>query len=439
MANQHIHMKGIVISTVAAGAFLAVPNVTDAALGDQTLRLGMDHPEVKELQEALRKKGYFTHHTSTGYFGEITRQALMKFQRDHKIQQTGVAGPLTLAALLGTSDKQVSVNETTQAAPKSAPSPAPSQAAAPVQLTQLLRVGSSGQAVTELQNQLRAAGVFNQEATGYFGEVTKKAVEQFQNNNNLTVDGIVGPQTWSRLSGVKSEERAVQQVSNSNTSPNPTATPPAAAPQPTQPEPLIKIGTSGQAVTQLQNNLASAGHFNRSATGYFGTVTEEAIRSFQREQGLTANGLYTVETAAQLTLVLNTKSGSANEEAPAQKKVDAFNMIADAAEYVGVPYIWGGTTPAGFDCSGFLMYVFNKQDVKLPRTVAEMWNKGSDASELRVGDLVFFETYTTGPSHAGIYIGNNNFIHSGSSTGVTVSNLHTKYWSDRYLGAKRMF
>jgi cell wall-associated NlpC family hydrolase len=115
-----------------------------------------------------------------------------------------------------------------------------------------------------------------------------------------------------------------------------------------------------------------------------------------------------------------------------------ISVIANAAELIGTPYAWAGTSPQGFDCSGFIQYVFAKEGVQLPRTVAQMWNATTDVSEPAVGDLVFFETYTAGPSHLGIYLGNNQFVHSGSNSGVTISDMSLKYWQDLYLGSKRI-
>ncbi|MCQ6279179.1 C40 family peptidase [Bacillus sp. EB600] len=110
-------------------------------------------------------------------------------------------------------------------------------------------------------------------------------------------------------------------------------------------------------------------------------------------------------------------------------------VISEAQKYIGTPYLWGGTTPAGFDCSGFVNYVFNKVGVSLPRTVASQWTATDPVSAPSPGDIVYFETYQTGPSHNGIYIGNNKFIHAGSS-GVTTSDLTTTYWKTKYLGAR---
>ncbi|WP_456273185.1 C40 family peptidase [Bacillus sp. AK031] len=115
-------------------------------------------------------------------------------------------------------------------------------------------------------------------------------------------------------------------------------------------------------------------------------------------------------------------------------------LIPVAKKYLGVPYAWGGTSASGFDCSGYIVTVFKELGITLPRTSASMYNVGSYVSkkDLRVGDLVFFNTYGSGVSHAGIYIGNNEFIHA-SNSGVNITNINDPYyWSSRYIGAKRV-
>jgi len=111
-------------------------------------------------------------------------------------------------------------------------------------------------------------------------------------------------------------------------------------------------------------------------------------------------------------------------------------IVTTANAYLGVPYAWGGTTPNGFDCSGFVRYVFQAKGIELPRTSGEMHDEGTAVSDLKTGDLVFFANRTI--DHVGIYLGNGQFISSTSSRGVAVESLYSAYWSARYVGAKRV-
>lgn len=118
----------------------------------------------------------------------------------------------------------------------------------------------------------------------------------------------------------------------------------------------------------------------------------------------------------------------------------ANTAVATAKKLVGTPYLWGGTTPSGFDCSGFLRYVFADVGVTIPRTTIDQYRSGTSVarSDLKLGDMVFFkDTYRPGISHAGIYVGNNQFAHASSSSGVTITPLSNPYWNPKYAGAKR--
>lgn len=107
---------------------------------------------------------------------------------------------------------------------------------------------------------------------------------------------------------------------------------------------------------------------------------------------------------------------------------------------IGVAYKTGGTSTAGFDCSGFTKYVFKNVGLTLPRTSKAQYSVGTAVSKsnLRSGDLVFFNTLGNGVSHVGIYVGNGKFAQSSSSRGVTITSLSQTYWANRYVGAKRV-
>jgi cell wall-associated NlpC family hydrolase len=118
----------------------------------------------------------------------------------------------------------------------------------------------------------------------------------------------------------------------------------------------------------------------------------------------------------------------------------AQQVLSYAAQFLGTQYVWGGTTPSpGFDCSGYVQYVFQHAGISLDRTSEEQFNNGVSVSrsELLPGDIVFFHTYSSGASHVGIYVGNNTMINS-SNGGVSYDDMTNSYWSARYLGARRV-
>ncbi len=119
-----------------------------------------------------------------------------------------------------------------------------------------------------------------------------------------------------------------------------------------------------------------------------------------------------------------------------------IRLLHTAEQYIGVPYVWGGSSPEeGFDCSGFIQYVFHLCGVQLPRTADVQFERGYviEKQNLLPGDLVFFETYEPGPSHVGIYYNQTYFLHADSVTGMIVfDTLERAYREETYLGARRM-
>jgi peptidoglycan DL-endopeptidase CwlO len=119
----------------------------------------------------------------------------------------------------------------------------------------------------------------------------------------------------------------------------------------------------------------------------------------------------------------------------------AYGITGTALSLRGAPYRNGGSDPSGFDCSGFVQYVFGQNGVRVPRTVTEQFRAGQDVDPpaLEPGDLVFFTTVTSGASHVGISIGGDEFVHAPSGYGeVRVERLSAPYWSTRFVGVKRV-
>ncbi|MBC5806320.1 MAG: C40 family peptidase [Candidatus Eremiobacter antarcticus] len=115
------------------------------------------------------------------------------------------------------------------------------------------------------------------------------------------------------------------------------------------------------------------------------------------------------------------------------------SVTKTALRFIGVPYAWGGTSFAGVDCSGFVQTVFHRNGINLPRTADAQYASGQRvrASGMQPGDLVFFQTYSAGASHVGIYLGGGRFIHASSSNGVRVDSMSENYYASRFIGARR--
>lgn len=132
-----------------------------------------------------------------------------------------------------------------------------------------------------------------------------------------------------------------------------------------------------------------------------------------------------------LAFLLAFQLGSASADSKLDDSIDSL---------LGIRYKSGGTTTAGFDCSGFTQYVFKKLGIDIPRDSRSQANRGEKVSQkdLRAGDLVFFNTNGKGVSHVGIYVGDGKFAHSSLSKGITITALSDKYYVKRYLFARRV-
>lgn len=129
------------------------------------------------------------------------------------------------------------------------------------------------------------------------------------------------------------------------------------------------------------------------------------------------------------------------EKNSAIKPLDQSKMMKEISKYMGVPYVHGGSSAEGMDCSGYTMTVYkNSVGLTLPRSSAEQSKVGTpvEFEKLKFGDLVFFNTTGETVSHVGIYLGDDLFAHASVSLGVTISSLQSAYFSKRYECARRV-
>lgn len=195
----------------------------------------------------------------------------------------------------------------------------------------------------------------------------------------------------------------------------------------------FRLGDTGPEVLAIQQALVSSG-YDVLVDGDFGPATQEAVRQFQIDHQLPADGL----VGALSYQALLHRSMPEAEHRSYLKGNDA--ILRTAQQFLGVPYVWGGSSPAGFDCSGFVQYVFAHHGITLPRTADVQATVGIPVSksELLPGDLVFFAGDYVNISHVGIYTGNGQMIHASTTYGIAYDSLYRDYRVAHYVGARRV-
>lgn len=250
-----------------------------------TLRLGSRGTAVLQLQQALNALGYDTN-GADGKFGKGTERAVKAYQQANGLTADGKAGVKTLAQLYSGSSVSGSTSGTASSEIYTAKNP------------NTLQSGDSGSKVTQLQNALKLLGFYTGGVDGKFGSGTKKAVMQFQRVNGLTVDGLAGTQTQKLLySQVDSGVSGGSSSSGSSSSGSSGFTR------------TLRKGYTGADVIAVQQKLKELGFYSGSVDGVYGTGSIAAVKKFQQQNGLTADGLVGSRTN---TALMSASTGSSS-------------------------------------------------------------------------------------------------------------------------------
>ncbi|MGI6705701.1 MAG: peptidoglycan-binding protein [Clostridia bacterium] len=279
-----------------------------------------------------------------------------------------------------------------------------------------LRYEDRGDAVKKVQKALKDKGFLNGKVDGIFGRQTLAAVEAFQRRMGLKVDGIVGPKTQQKLFNDGDSSRG---SSSSG---------------------ILKVGSKGKAVIDLQKALKAKGYYTYKVTGVYGSITRAAVKDFQKDARIKVDGIAGPVTLKKLSSSSVKKSSSSRSSADRSSSSSSSrkgsDVVAYAKKFIGVPYRYGGSSPkTGFDCSGFTSYVYKHFGVKLPRSSRDQLKVGTavSRSNLKPGDLVLFGNPV---HHVGIYVGDDKYIHA-PRTGekVKISKLSGR----KFYYARRIF
>ena len=341
------------------------------------LQIGMEGSDIEDLQDRLRDLGYLSS-SPTGYYGTDTEQALKTFQEKHGL---AVSGKIDEA----TSEKLYSEDV----------------------ISLFFKKGDESDEIKKLQERLKELGYITFEPDGIYGNGTLAAVKQFQNKNGLTTDGYIGYQTKELLL-------------SSNAKKN-----------------ILSDGDEGDAVTKLQNRLVKLGYINK-ATGYYGSDTVKAVKNFQNQHGLSADGMAGVNTLNKL-YASDAQKAKTTVKVGQSSKIN--NFIAKAKSKLGCRYVLGAKGPNKFDCSGLVYWCLNQVGVKQGYMTSVRWRTGGNyktiknINEVRAGDILCFT-----PHHCAIAISGDTMIDASSANGKVVQrSFKTSYWKKNFVCARRIF
>lgn len=427
------------------------------------LRNGVEHPIVASLQQRLMDLGFMDNDEPTQYFGNVTEMAVKTFQRQNNLAQDGIVGPETLNAIMTPAAKYYAVSK-----------------------------GVDGEDIRRIQNRLYELGYLATAdlVTGHFGDTTEEAVIKLQEVNGLNNDGKVGRQTINLLYseeikpnflsyGEKSDvvlasQQRLKDLGYMTTTPDgaygdDTA---AAVRQFQARNDLVvdgylgpstrmvlnsseaqanglMLGEQGETVTRIQQLLNKYGYLSSAnITGYYGEVTEKAVKSFQSNNGLTADGSVGRQTMNKLTGSNVKKAGSnsggsssggGSKGGTVKGGSGVSGLLSIARSKLGKPYVYGAKGPNAFDCSGFVYWCLNQAGVRQSYLTSAGWRsvgkytKISNFNSLQAGDIIVVS------GHVGIVSGGGTVIDASSSNGRVVERSLSSWWRNNFICGWRIF
>ena len=370
---------------------------------------GDEGQDVREVQDRLYELGYLDAASRSGTFGEKTAAAVRMFQSMNRLKVDGRVEAKTMNTLYS---GDVVGN--------------------------YFKSGDADDSIIPFQKQLQSLGYLdkNYECKGRMDDRTVSAIKLFQEANGLVRDGCLGPATTDLLYAD------------------------AAIPF------AMRIGMSGTGVRDAQKRLNQLGYIRlNQVTGYYGETTADAVRAFQKRNGIAQDGEINPNTLEQLNSDKAKEAAvSADKQTPTPKpgkntptpKPDpegkrrgVEKLIEIAESKLGCPYVRGAKGPDAFDCSGFVYWCLNQAGIKQAYMTSIIWRTCSKykrintMGELKRGDIMVFQGETLDSGHVGIYLGDGHMIDASSSSGkvrITENDITKRqYWQEHFLMAYRIW
>ena len=381
------------------------------------MQLGDSGPDVEGVQQRLYELGYLDNKANIqGQFGDKTEEAAKAFQKKNHLTADGKVGSKTLEMLYG---EDVVGNA--------------------------YKLGDENPVIKDCQTALKKLGYVTFKPDGVMGKATVSAIKAFQQANGLTRDGQLGPVTRDMILSGKAQEMVMQ------------------------------LGDYGTDVKNMQTRLAKLNYLSSAnATGYFGEITEDAVKAFQKRAGLSADGkvggvtltMMNSSSAKKASSPPSTKkenkttgssssgsssggSSSGGSTASASDKTGVEKLVALAESKIGSKYVRGAKGSNTFDCSGFVYWCLKNAGVSTSYMTSIAWrstsrfSRVSSMGSIERGDILVFSGSTASDGHVGIYLGGGKMIDASSSEGQVRQSSSVLssggYWSSHFICAYRVF